>query len=104
MKGCQLSDNDLKLISGEFFDLDLPKEKQYLFKYFPTEIQKQFLRYYYVFGEIDGFMDHTGWFCTKRWLRELTARYNKLVSVFDTAKQNADFTTIAEIQSGKFKI
>ena len=99
-----MSVNDLKLISGEFFDFDLPKEKQYLFKYFPTEIQQQFLRYYYIFGDTEQFMDHTGWFCTKRWLNKLVAKYNKIVAAHDAAKEKADFTTLAEIQNGKFKI
>lgn len=96
--------NDLKLISGEFFDLDLPKEKQYLFKYFPTEIQQQFVRYYYLFGDYERFMEHTGWFCTNRWLRKLKARYDELTLIYDKAKKDMDFTTLAEIQNGKFKI
>ena len=96
--------NDLKLVSGVFFDLELPKDRQYLCKYFDTEIQMQFLRYYYTFGTCDRFMEHTGYFCTKRWLRELKNKYEKLISVYDEAKKNMDFTRLAEIQSGKFKV
>ena len=96
--------NDLKLLSGTFFDLELPKERLYLFKYFDTEIQLQFLRYYYTFGSCERFMEHKGLFCTKRWLRDLKNKYDKLILVYDEAKKNMDFTLLAEIQSGKFKI
>ena len=95
--------NDLKLVSGAFIDLELPKDKQYLYKYFATEIQMQFLRYYFVFGNYDRFMEHTGYSCAKRWLRDLKNKYEKLILTHDEAKKNMDFTLLAEIQSGKFK-
>lgn len=96
--------NDLNLISGDFLELDLPKEKQYLFKYFDTDIQVQFVRYYYVFGNVDRFVEHTGFFCVKRYLRELIEKYNKLVEIYDKAKESADLEIVAQIQMGKFKI
>jgi hypothetical protein len=96
--------NDLKLVSGGFFDLELSKEKQYLYKYFDTEIQMQFLRYYHTFGNCDRFMEHTGFFCTKRWLRDLKNKYEKLVVIYDEAKKNMDFTLLANIQNGNFKV
>lgn len=96
--------NDLNFISGDFLELDLPKEKQYLFKYFDTDIQMQFLRYYYVFGNIDRFMEHTGFFCAKRYLRELIEKYNKLTDTYNRAKESADLEIVAQIQMGKFKI
>ena len=95
--------NDLKLVSGDFLNLELPKDKRYLYKYFNTEIQMQFLRYYYIFGNFDRFMEHTGYFCTKRWLRDLKNKYEILISVYDEAKKNMNFTLLVEIQSGKFK-
>ena len=95
--------NDLKLVSGAFFDLELPKDKQYLCKYFDTEIQMQFLRYYCTFGNCHRFMEHTGFFCSKRWLKCLKDKYEKLIFVYDESKKNMNFTLLAEIQSGKFK-
>jgi hypothetical protein len=95
---------DLKLISGEFFDLLLPKEKQYLLKYFETGVQLQFLYYYYTFQSINRFVEHTGHSASKRWLIILRNRYNKLVKIYDAAKENMDFETLSLINSKKFKV
>ena len=95
--------NDLNLISGDFFDVELPKEKQYLYKYFDTEVQMKFLRYYYTFKTYDRFIEHTGTVCGRRWLRFLKNKYEKLVFIYDEAKKNMDFTLLAKIQSGKIR-
>jgi hypothetical protein len=95
---------DLKLISGEFFDLSLPKEKLYLLKYFDTDVQTQFLYYYHIFRSIDRFVEHTGHSASKRWLIDLKNKYDRLVEAHDTAKKDMDFETLASITAGKFKI
>jgi hypothetical protein len=94
--------NDLNLISGNFFNLELPKEKQYLCKYFETEMGMQFLRYYYVFNSDVRFKEHTGLYCTKRWIKMLKCRYKSLIILYDKAKKDMDFTLLAEIQEGKY--
>ena len=96
--------DNLNLVSGNFFDLELPKDLQYLYKYFPTEIQMAFLRYYYTFREGSRFVEHTGYFCTKRWINDLASKYEKLILTYYEAKKNMDFTLLSNIQSGKFKI
>lgn len=95
---------DLKFISGEFFDLTLPKEKQYLLKYFDTDIQTQFLYYYHIFHSIDRFVEHTGYRASKRWLIDLKNKYDRLVEIHDISKRDMDFETLASITSGKFKL
>lgn len=95
---------DLQLISGVFFDLDIPKSKQYLFKYFHTEIQQQFVRYYLVFGGIEHFVAHTGLFCKPLWLKLLLTKLILLEQRLKEAKDSMDFTTVALIESGKFKM
>jgi hypothetical protein len=96
--------DDLKLISGNFFDLVIPKEKQYLLKYFDTDIQEQFLRYYMEFGHYKRFVDHTGVVCTRRWLQKMKTRYENLVEIHDKAKKDLDFDTLEAIQMGKYKV
>lgn len=95
---------DLELIAGSFFDLDLPKSRRYLFKYFDTDIQQQFVRYYHVFGSIEYFVSHTGIYCQQRWLRQLVVRFNKLETTLKKSRQEMDFATVAEIESGKYKL
>jgi len=95
--------NDLKLVSGKFFDSVLPKDKQYLLKYFDTEVQEMFLRYYLEFGNTSHFTEHTGYICTKRWLRGLRSRYKKLLAARKQAQKEMDLDTLELIQMGKFK-
>lgn len=93
---------DLDLISGEFFDLVLPKSKRYLFKYFRSHIQKQFVRYYYIFGSASNFSNHTGVHCKIRWLQLLVVRYNHLESLLEKARAEMDFEKITLIESGLY--
>jgi len=95
---------DLELISGDFLELDLPKSKRYLYKYFTTAIQRQFVQYYYVFGSIEHFAAHTGLRSKKRWLQILVVRYNKLESTLKKAREEMDFDVITLIESGKYDI
>ena len=96
--------NDLFLIAGNFFNLELPKEQQYLFKYFKTDVQRQFVCYYLTFNSVDKFIEHTGHVVTKRWLRGLRQKLNTLMERHKQAKENMDFQELAKIESGKCKI
>ena len=97
---------DLDFISGKFFDHDVPKDKQYLLKYFTTDLQVAFLRYYFVFGHTRNFVDHTGYFCSKMLLSKLGKRFRDLIEAHAIAK--ADFTeggmeVLAAIEEGKYR-
>lgn len=95
---------ELAFIGGLFFDFVLPKEKNFLFRYFRTDIEKAFLRYYYCFGEYEFFSDHTGYSCQQRWLKLLKIRHDRLLAVHAEAKKEADFEQLARIESGKYKL
>lgn len=93
----------MMFLSGRYFDADVPKEKRYLLHYFATEIQAAFLRYYFVFGDISNFTDHTGYYVTQKWVYKLRVRLERLEKIRDKAKSNMDLTLLAEIESGNFK-
>ena len=98
---------DLKFLAGVFFEEELPKDRQFLFRYFKSKLEKQFLRYYYCFGEYRHFIDHTGYYCQTRWLRILEKRLKRLEGAFIKAKQeafNSDSLTLGQIQRGKYKL
>lgn len=95
--------NEILFIGGDFFDCDLPKDKAYLVKYFHSDLEKQFLRYYYCFEEFDHFTDHTGYRCQKRWLKLLLARLKKITTVHAKAKSEMDLELLALIESGAYK-
>lgn len=93
---------DLLFISGNFFDINIPKDKKYLKKYFRTSIEKQFLRYYIVFNTRQRFLEHTGCFVKKRWLQVLEKRFKDLTIEHQNAKLNFDLEKLELIESGKF--
>ena len=102
----ELSDRELKFISGEFLHCDLPKEKKYLFKYFRNESQRQFLKYYFTFDgniNIKYFSRRTGYVCSERWLSTLRNKIITLERVHNNAKRDLDFEKLSLIKSGKLK-
>ena len=96
--------NELTFLSGQFFDCDLPKEKQYLFRYFKTDLERQFLRYHHCFGQYERFTDHTGLYCQTRWLHILKRRLDLLVRVHAQAKREMDLELLAQIETGKYSL
>lgn len=96
-------DRDLALIAGRFLDEPVPKEKQYLYRYFKTDIQKLFARYYLDFGRYIHFVEHTGIYRSRRWLKRMSHRFAVVVEAYNQAKQEGDFETISEITMGTWR-
>lgn len=90
-------------LAGLFFEFDVPREKQFLFKYFRSSLEHQFVKYYLCFGEIDNFVDHTGCFCQKRWLKVLKKRIEKITNVYENFKSNFELDKLREIENGHYK-
>jgi hypothetical protein len=98
---------DLDLISGEFFEFEIPKEKKYLLKYFTSKLQVSFLRYYMIFGSYKNFINHTGFKCNESLLERFERRYRQLTAVYDKAKTSMTeegLKTLDLIESGKFNL
>jgi hypothetical protein len=96
---------DLDFISGKFFDQEIPKKQRYLLKYFKTDLQQAFLRYYLTCGKHSNFVDHTGFWCSERMLWQLRARYHRLVNTYEEAKKSLTeegMEMVHRIESGKF--
>lgn len=94
---------DLLWIAKAYESFEIPKEKKYLSKYFKTQIQRAFLRYFFAFGNYTNFRDHTGLDCQIRWLKILHEKLEALEKVRNDARKNMDMTTLAKIESGKYK-
>lgn len=99
--------NDLKFLGGSFLDFDIPKDRLYLYHYFRTDIEKQFLQYYYAFEcdtDFKRFTEHTGLHCQLRWLRLLKKRHDLIVEHRDKAKADFNIQEVALVESGKRKL
>ena len=103
---------ELKFIGGHFFDYELPKDKQYLFKYFRGPAEEQFLRYLYCFGNYDNFRNHTGFYYQNRWFHILRKRHDMIVSYYENVRHEIsqseddemDLGLLMQIEKGKIKI
>ena len=91
-------------IGGKFLEDSLEKNQRYLYKYFSTKVQKQFVRYYLVFRNIDHFTDHTGMRCKKQWLDKLVERFETLESTRKKAQDSGDFELLGQIDAGDFPL
>lgn len=99
--------DDFVYIAGDFLDPVLPKEYYYLNKYFKTETERMFLKYYLMFNpsrtenfDHRSFSRHTGIVCTKRWKNYLIERVNIIISESDKSRQDFNLDKLCEIQSG----
>jgi hypothetical protein len=97
--------NDELLISGKFLEEDvLPKNRRWLYRYFDTDVQKQFVRYYLTFGRVDRFTDHTGHHISDRWTRKLVERVKRLESAHVQARADTDIEKVAQLESGQYPL
>ncbi len=94
---------DLLFISGDFFEHPVPRDKEYLFKYFDTKIQRQFVRYFLLFRSPRNFTDHTGLRVLPIWLRKLRKKLYALEEAHAKAKSVFDTETVARLEAGKYK-
>lgn len=96
---------DLDLIGGGYLNHeDLPKNKQYLLKYFKNEVGKDFVCYFFAFGNYTHFVDHTGHQITKRSLVNFKDKLMKLEDAYVKARSDGDFSKVALLESGKYEL
>lgn len=98
---------DLNFVSGNFLDMEIPKEKQYLLKYFTTDVQRAFLRYCLTFGDVRLFKEHTGYYCSDRLKFRFLSRFRRLVKLHDDAKSSLteeSLSILHTIESGQYPL
>ena len=81
-------------------------------KYFRTEMETAFLKYYYCFGHYNKFADHTGYNCQMRWLWMLEKRHDIIVSyyqntkfdILNSEKDELELEFLMQIEKGKISL
>jgi hypothetical protein len=95
------SELELPFVANNF--PDVPKDKQYLLKYFTTLIERQFLSYYLTCKNYSNFVAHTGCKCSMRWMHKMCNRIKQLEKVRTVAKNDFDLDLLTIIEKGKYK-
>ncbi len=62
-----------------------------------------FLSYFISFGTYDNFVDHTGLYCQKRYMKILLDELIAIETAHKIAKQNLDLAKLVKIENGKMK-
>jgi hypothetical protein len=94
---------ELEFLAGNYFDYEIPPERGYLLKYFKTEVQLHFLKYYLKFKNKSSFPDHTGIHCSERHLYRLEDKFLKLEDAVQEAKKTFNFKALEIINAGKWR-
>jgi hypothetical protein len=96
--------NDLSYMAGDFAEPVIPKDKKYLFKYFKTDIQTIFLKYYMTYKTTSGFTNATGRKCTRQFLSKQRRKIEIVEAAHQKAKQEFDIELLWKIENGKYKV
>jgi hypothetical protein len=102
-----MESKDLELISGRFLEMEIPKEKKFLLKYFTGKVQVAFLRFYLVFGTIRNFTNHTGFHCSHTLLKRFRKRYLDITFLYEKSKKEIteeSLRVLNLIESGKLNL
>ena len=98
-------DDELEFISGRIFDLDdIPKSKRYLYKYFRSDTQRQFVKYYLTYGYHTYFVARTGVRFGKRYRKYLAKKLRTLEATREKSLADFDLETFILLETGKFKV
>ena len=94
---------DLLFIAGDFAEKEIPKECQYLYKYFKTPIQRAFLKYWFCCETISGFQTQTGYRCDDVYKRKMLKLMNNILAKHKEAKEKMDIELVWKIENGEYK-
>jgi hypothetical protein len=101
----QIRSRDLEFVAGDFFDTPIPKEQLFLLKYFKTELQLSFLKYYLVFGQnVANFVDHTGCYCNYKSLHTMRLQIQRILEAHEKAQKAMDFEALWKIEAGEYEL
>ncbi len=93
----------MKFVS-DFLEEPVPQEQFWLTRYFGTRIRLAFLKYFLTFRGAFHFREHTGFYCSLRYLKNMKRQLVSLERAREKAKKDLDFELVAEIEMGDYKL
>jgi len=107
-----ISDDDLKLIGGDFLTDSLPPSVSWLGRYFQDELTYRYIVYRFVFAKTRDrlsyrkfaqlFVDHTGFFYNYQRVFTLEKKIKKLCDSLDEAVAKKNFELVSKIKLGSY--
>lgn len=103
---------DLELLSASFLDYELPEGKEYIYKYFKSNIKRIITNYYFYFDKYlnesytkfyKEFINYTGISCGQRHFYYTVSEIIRLETTLKKARENKDHELVATILSGNYK-
>ena len=96
---------DLVVVGNQYIVDPVPAGKNYLCPYFKTEIRRAFIKYYIATdGDIWHFSEHTGYYCSMRYVKKMQKQLRHVEKAWQEAKDNFDIEVTANIKNGKYSL
>lgn len=89
---------------SDFMGRPAAQEFAWMAHYFRSGACADFLKYFSLFRSTVHFSEHVGRPCSNRWVMRMKSRFVRLERARREAKDNLDFETVADIETGRFKL
>jgi len=104
MEQLSITELNLRFINLGSEPTVIPKEFNFLRKYFKTKLQREFLDYYFVFRSADNFISHTGHRVGAPSLSKLSRKFDWLMHEYYEAKSNLDLDHLSKLKRRRVKL
>ena len=104
MESLSITELNLKFLNLGSEQVVIPKEFQFLRKYFKTKNQKAFLDYYFTFGTAKNFVNHTGLKLGAPCISKCQNKFIWLMEEYKKAKSTMDFDLISKLKRRRIKL
>jgi len=99
-----ITEQNLKFLSLGSEPVSIPKEYQFLRRYFKTKAQRDFFDYYFVFRSTANFVAHTGLRIGASCISKLKNKFEWLWKEYHEAKSNLDLDTLSKLKRRRIKL
>jgi len=95
---------NLRWFSYNSDDIELPSEISFIYKYFRTKVQTEFLKYYWHFGDYRCFAQHTGYPVDYSYCYKCAAKYEYFIELYRKAKSEFDLDKLVLLQKRRVRV
>ena len=104
MEHLSITDQNLRFINLGSEPTVIPKEFQFLRKYFKTKNQRIFLDYYFVFGSTKNFVNHTGLRLGAPCISKCKNKFDWLMKEYQKAKSTMDLDLMSKLKRRRINL